>query len=208
VVIGDLDDGRGHGVAADIDGLYQHADVTIKDDVDALFQAAGDRFGTVDIAFNNAGISPLEDGSILETDLAAWSRVQQVNLTSVYLCCKAALPFMLRQQRGSIINTASFVAVLGSATRSLLPASKGGVLAISRGSASSSPATASGSTRCALGRSTHRCCNSSSPPIPSGRPVGGAHPNRPVRRAGRDRQRRAFPRLRRGELHHGEHIPG
>ena len=116
MVIGDLDDGRGHGVAADIDGLYHHADVTIKDDVDALFQAAGDRFGTVDIAFNNAGISPLEDGSILETDLAAWSRVQQVNLTSVYLCCKAALPFMLRQQRGSIINTASFVAVLGSAT--------------------------------------------------------------------------------------------
>jgi NAD(P)-dependent dehydrogenase (short-subunit alcohol dehydrogenase family) len=133
VVIGDLDDGRGHGVAADIDGLYQHADVTIKDDVDALFQAAGDRFGTVDIAFNNAGISPLEDGSILETDLAAWGRVQQVNLTSVYLCCKAALPFMLQQQRGSIINTASFVAVLGSATSQIsYTASKGGVLAMSR----------------------------------------------------------------------------
>ena len=133
VVIGDLDDGRGHGVAAEIDGLYRHADVTSKDDVDALFQAAGDRFGTVDIAFNNAGISPAEDGSILETDLAAWDRVQQVNLTSVYLCCKAALPFMLRQQRGSIINTASFVAVLGSATSQIsYTASKGGVLALSR----------------------------------------------------------------------------
>jgi len=133
VVIGDLDDGRGQGVAAEIDGLYQHADVTIKDDVDALFQAAGDRFGTVDIAFNNAGISPAEDGSILETDLAAWDRVQQVNLTSVYLCCKAALPFMLRQQRGSIINTASFVAVMGSATSQIsYTASKGGVLAMSR----------------------------------------------------------------------------
>jgi NAD(P)-dependent dehydrogenase (short-subunit alcohol dehydrogenase family) len=133
VVIGDLDDGRGHGVAAEIDGLYQHADVTSKDDVDSLFQAAGDRFGTVDIAFNNAGISPAEDGSILETDLAAWDRVQQVNLTSVYLCCKAALPFMLRQQRGSIINTASFVAVLGSATSQIsYTASKGGVLAMSR----------------------------------------------------------------------------
>ena len=133
VVIGDLDDGRGHGVAAEIDGLYRHADVTSKDDVDALFQAAGDRFGTVDIAFNNAGISPAEDGSILETDLAAWDRVQQVNLTSVYLCCKAALPFMLRQQRGSIINTASFVAVRGSATSQIsYTASKGGVLALSR----------------------------------------------------------------------------
>jgi NAD(P)-dependent dehydrogenase (short-subunit alcohol dehydrogenase family) len=133
VVIGDLDDGRGHGVAAEIDGLYRHADVTSKDDVDALFQAAGDRFGTVDIAFNNAGISPTEDGSILETDLAAWDRVQQVNLTSVYLCCKAALSFMLRQQRGSIINTASFVAVRGSATSQIsYTASKGGVLALSR----------------------------------------------------------------------------
>ena len=133
VVIGDLDDGRGHGVAAEIDGIYRHADVTSKDDVDALFQAAGDRFGTVDIAFNNAGISPAEDGSILETDLAAWDRVQQVNLTSVYLCCKAALPFMLRQQRGSIINTASFVAVRGSATSQIsYTASKGGVLALSR----------------------------------------------------------------------------
>jgi len=133
VVIGDLDDGRGHGVAAEIDGLYRHADVTSKDDVDALFHAARDRFGTVDIAFNNAGISPAEDGSILETDLAAWDRVQQVNLTSVYLCCKAALPFMLRQQRGSIINTASFVAVRGSATSQIsYTASKGGVLALSR----------------------------------------------------------------------------
>ena len=133
VVIGDLDDGRGDGVAAEIDGLYQHADVTSKDDVDALFQAAGDQFGTVDIAFNNAGISPTEDGSILETDLAAWDRVQQVNLTSVYLCCKAALPFMLRQQRGSIINMASFVAVRGSATSQIsYTASKGGVLALSR----------------------------------------------------------------------------
>jgi NAD(P)-dependent dehydrogenase (short-subunit alcohol dehydrogenase family) len=133
VVIGDVDDGRGDGVATEIDGLYQHADVTSKEDVHALFQAAGDRFGTVDIAFNNAGISPAEDGSILETDLAAWHRVQQVNLTSVYLCCQAALPFMLRQQRGSIINTASFVAVRGSATSQIsYTASKGGVLAMSR----------------------------------------------------------------------------
>jgi NAD(P)-dependent dehydrogenase (short-subunit alcohol dehydrogenase family) len=133
VVIGDVDDGRGDGVAAEIDGLYQHADVTIKADVDALFRAAGERFGAVDIAFNNAGISPAADGSILETDLAAWHRVQQVNLTSVYLCCQAALPFMLRQQRGSIINTASFVAVLGSATSQIsYTASKGGVLAMSR----------------------------------------------------------------------------
>ena len=76
---------------------YVHVDVTDKDEVDALFQTAKDTYGSVDIAFNNAGISPPEDDSILDTDLDAWRRVQEVNLTSVYLCCKAALPYMLEQ---------------------------------------------------------------------------------------------------------------
>ncbi len=87
----------------------------------------------MDVAFNNAGISPPEDDSILATEPDAWHRVQQVNLTSVYLCCKAVIPYMQRQGRGSIINTASFVAVLGSATSQIAyTASKGGVLAMSR----------------------------------------------------------------------------
>jgi NAD(P)-dependent dehydrogenase (short-subunit alcohol dehydrogenase family) len=133
VVVGDLDDARGKEIATEIGGTYVHADVTDKEQVDALFTAAKDTYGSVDVAFNNAGISPPEDDSILDTDLEAWRRVQEVNLTSVYLCCKAALPHMLEQGRGSIINTASFVAVMGAATSQIsYSASKGGVLSMSR----------------------------------------------------------------------------
>jgi len=133
VVIADIDDTRGEEVAAEIGGLYVHTEVTDKEQVDALFARAKETYGSVDIAFNNAGISPPDDDSILDTDLDAWRRVQEVNLTSVYLCCKAALPYMLEQQRGSIINTASFVAVMGAATSQIsYSASKGGVLSMSR----------------------------------------------------------------------------
>ncbi|MGN6300507.1 MAG: 3-oxoacyl-ACP reductase [Angustibacter sp.] len=133
VVVGDVDDERGPQVAGEVGGLYVHCDVTDAGQVDALFRAARDQLGSVDIAFNNAGISPPDDDSILETGIEAWRRVQEVNLTSVYLCCKAALPYMLEQGRGSIINTASFVAVMGAATSQIsYTASKGGVLAMSR----------------------------------------------------------------------------
>ena len=133
VVIGDVDDERGKELTDELGILYVHTDVTSKPDVDALFAAAKDTFGSVDIAFNNAGISPPEDDSILDTDLDAWRRVQEVNLTSVYLCCKAALPYMLEQGKGSIINTASFVAVMGAATSQIsYSASKGGVLSMTR----------------------------------------------------------------------------
>ncbi len=137
VVIGDIDDAAGEALAAELGGpdtvTYVHVDVTSKEEVDALFRTAKDTYGSVDIAFNNAGISPPEDDSILDTDLDAWRRVQEVNLTSVYLCCKAALPYMLEQGRGSIINTASFVAVMGAATSQIsYSASKGGVLSMSR----------------------------------------------------------------------------
>ena len=133
VVIGDVDDVRGKEVAQEVGGLYVHCDVTDQPQVEAMFAAAKEAFGSVDVAFNNAGISPPEDDSILETGLEAWRRVQEVNLTSVYLCCKAALPYMLEQGRGSIINTASFVAVMGAATSQIsYTASKGGVLAMSR----------------------------------------------------------------------------
>jgi NAD(P)-dependent dehydrogenase (short-subunit alcohol dehydrogenase family) len=137
VVIGDIDDDSGKRVADDLGGAehatYVHVDVTNRDQVDALFGTAKDTYGSVDVAFNNAGISPPDDDSILDTGLDAWRRVQEVNLTSVYLCCKAALPYMLEQKRGSIINTASFVAVMGAATSQIsYSASKGGVLSMSR----------------------------------------------------------------------------
>ena len=133
VVIGDLDETNGPRVADEVGGTFVRTDVVSKDDVDALFRTAKDTYGSVDIAFNNAGISPPEDDSILDTDLDAWRRVQEVNLTSVYLCCKAALPYMLEQKKGSIINTASFVAVMGAATSQIsYSASKGGVLSMSR----------------------------------------------------------------------------
>jgi NAD(P)-dependent dehydrogenase (short-subunit alcohol dehydrogenase family) len=113
--------------------VFVACDVTDAEQVERLFRTAKERFGSVDVAFNNAGISPPEDDSILTTDLDAWRRVQEVNLTSVYLCCKAALPYMLEQGKGSIINTASFVAVMGAATSQIsYTASKGGVLAMSR----------------------------------------------------------------------------
>jgi NAD(P)-dependent dehydrogenase (short-subunit alcohol dehydrogenase family) len=133
VVVGDVDDDKGKVLAEEAGLTYVHVDVTDKEQVDALFATAKDTYGSVDIAFNNAGISPPEDDSILDTDLDAWRRVQEVNLTSVYLCCKAALPYMLEQGKGSIINTASFVAVMGAATSQIsYSASKGGVLSMSR----------------------------------------------------------------------------
>ncbi|MGH3360472.1 MAG: 3-oxoacyl-ACP reductase [Nocardioidaceae bacterium] len=133
IVLGDIDDDRGAEIADKLDLTYAHVDVTDEQQVAALFRTAMDTYGSVDIAFNNAGISPPDDASILDTGLDAWRRVQEVNLTSVYLCCKAALPYMLDQRRGSIINTASFVATLGAATSQIsYSASKGGVLSMSR----------------------------------------------------------------------------
>lgn len=133
VVIGDVDPTSGQAAAELVDGLFVQVDVTDKKQVDALFDTAASTYGSVDIAFNNAGISPPDDDSIETTELAAWDHVQLVNLTSVYLCSRAALRHMVPAGRGSIINTASFVAVLGSATSQIsYTASKGGVLAMSR----------------------------------------------------------------------------
>jgi NAD(P)-dependent dehydrogenase (short-subunit alcohol dehydrogenase family) len=133
VVIGDVNDANGRRLAQDLGGAFVHCDVTNTEQVQTLFAVAKDTFGSVDIAFNNAGINPPEDGSILTTDLQTWRTVQEVNLTGVYLCCKAALPYMLEQKRGSIINMASFVAVMGAATSQIsYTASKGGVLSMSR----------------------------------------------------------------------------
>ena len=116
--------------------LTLQADVTDEEQVRETFQSVRGRYGHIDVLFNNAGISPNDDGSVLETTLEAWERVQQVNLRSVFLCCKHGIPHLLENDgpsRGSVINTASFVAVMGAATSQIsYTASKGGVLALSR----------------------------------------------------------------------------
>jgi NAD(P)-dependent dehydrogenase (short-subunit alcohol dehydrogenase family) len=133
IVSVDIDEEAGKAAAEQTGGEFIAADVACEDDVERMYQQVIARHGRIDVAFNNAGISPPEDDSILSTGLDAWRRVQEVNLTSVYLCCKHVIPHMQRQGKGSIINTASFVAVLGSATSQVsYTASKGGVLAMSR----------------------------------------------------------------------------
>jgi NAD(P)-dependent dehydrogenase (short-subunit alcohol dehydrogenase family) len=109
------------------------ADLTDESAVAALYQRVDSELGRIDVLFNNAGISPTDDASVVDTTLEAWERVQATNLRSVFLCCKHGIPFVLAGGGGSVINTASFVAVLGSATSQLsYTASKGGVLALSR----------------------------------------------------------------------------
>ena len=133
IVAVDIDVASGELAAKETGGEFVAANVADEDQVRDLFDGVAQRYGRIDVAFNNAGISPADDDSILTTSLDAWRRVQEVNLTSVYLCCKEAIPYMQRQGKGSIINTASFVAVLGSATSQIsYTASKGGVLALSR----------------------------------------------------------------------------
>ncbi|WP_345497942.1 3-oxoacyl-ACP reductase [Nocardia callitridis] len=133
VIVADIDDNAGAAAAEAVAGVYIRVDVTDEEQVRQLFQTAVDTYGGVDIAFNNAGISPPEDDSILTTDIDAWRKVQEVNLTSVYLCSKYAIGHMLERGKGSVINTASFVAVLGAATSQIsYTASKGGVLAMTR----------------------------------------------------------------------------
>jgi NAD(P)-dependent dehydrogenase (short-subunit alcohol dehydrogenase family) len=133
VVVVDTNADAGSALATELDGLYVPADVTSPDDNERMYATAVATYGQVDVAFHNAGISPPDDDSILTTGLDAWRRVQEVNLTSVYLGCKAALPHMLARRSGSIVNTASFVATVGAATSQIsYTASKGGVLAMTR----------------------------------------------------------------------------
>jgi NAD(P)-dependent dehydrogenase (short-subunit alcohol dehydrogenase family) len=133
VCVADLADEPGKQVADEVGGLYVHADVTDSDEVERMYQQAAERFGGIDVLFNNAGISPPDDVSVLDTSLEAWRRVQDVNLTSVFLCCQQGIPHLLRRGGGAVVNTASFVAVMGAATSQIsYTASKGGVLALSR----------------------------------------------------------------------------
>jgi NAD(P)-dependent dehydrogenase (short-subunit alcohol dehydrogenase family) len=116
--------------------LSLQVDVTDEQQVGDMYARVREDYGHIDVLFNNAGISPADDASVLDTTLQAWERVQQVNLRSVFLCCKHGIPHLLENEgpaRGSVINTASFVAVMGAATSQIsYTASKGGVLALSR----------------------------------------------------------------------------
>jgi NAD(P)-dependent dehydrogenase (short-subunit alcohol dehydrogenase family) len=113
--------------------LAIEADVTDPEQVEGMYAKAREEFGHIDVLFNNAGISPDDDASVLDTSVDAWQRVQDVNLRSVFLCCKHGIPHLLDAGGGSVINTASFVAVMGAATSQIsYTASKGGVLAMSR----------------------------------------------------------------------------
>ncbi len=133
VIAVDIAEAAGKAVAEQVGGEFVACDVSDEESVRALFDGVVERHGRVDIAFNNAGISPPDDDSILVTGLDAWERVLKVNTTSVFFCCKYAIPHMRRQGKGSIINTASFVALLGAATSQIAyTASKGGVLAMTR----------------------------------------------------------------------------
>jgi NAD(P)-dependent dehydrogenase (short-subunit alcohol dehydrogenase family) len=123
----DLHDGSPGDLALAVDVTEEHAVAT-------MFAQVRERFGQIDVLFNNAGIAPDDDVSVLDTSVEAWQRVQDVNLRSVFLCCKHGIPHLLENQAGgSVINTASFVAVMGAATSQIsYTASKGGVLALSR----------------------------------------------------------------------------
>jgi len=115
------------------DAFAVEVDVADEDAVSGMFAATADRYGAIDVLYNNAGISPADDASVLETSVDAWQRVQDVNTKGVFLCCKHGIPHLLERGGGSVINVASFVAILGAATSQIsYTASKGAVLSMSR----------------------------------------------------------------------------
>jgi NAD(P)-dependent dehydrogenase (short-subunit alcohol dehydrogenase family) len=134
VVVADVSREAGERTAAECrDAVFQAVDVSDPDSVTALYAAAAQHYGGVDILYNNAGIMPADDDSILSTDADAWDRVQAVNAKGVFLCCKYGIPHLLERGAGSVINVASFVALLGAATSQIAyTASKGAVLSMSR----------------------------------------------------------------------------
>ena len=134
VCAADIDGAAAEQVASEAgDALAVQVDVADGPSVQAMYAAAAERFGGIDVLYNNAGISPADDDSILETEEDAWDRVQNVNTKGVYLCCKHGIPYLLERGGGSVINVASFVALMGAATSQIsYSASKGAVLSMSR----------------------------------------------------------------------------
>ena len=121
------------GLCPDGSAFAFQGNVASETDVVAMMTATAERFGGIDVLYNNAGISPSDDDSVLTTSVEAWQRVQDVNTLGVFLCCKHGIPYLLERGGGSVINVASFVAILGAATSQIsYTASKGAVLAMSR----------------------------------------------------------------------------
>jgi NAD(P)-dependent dehydrogenase (short-subunit alcohol dehydrogenase family) len=134
VCVADVDGEAAEQTAADAgDAFGIQVDVAVEDDVRRMYDETAERYGGIDVLYNNAGISPADDASILETEADAWQRVQDVNTRGVYLCCKHGIPHLLEGGGGSVINVASFVALVGAATSQIsYTASKGAVLSLSR----------------------------------------------------------------------------
>jgi NAD(P)-dependent dehydrogenase (short-subunit alcohol dehydrogenase family) len=134
VCVADVVEEAGEQTAAECQEAFFHkVDVTSPESVQTMYRTTADRYGGIDVLYNNAGIMPPDDGSILETEPDAWQRVQDVNTTGVYLCCKYGIPYLLERGGGSVVNVASFVALAGAATSQIsYTASKGAVLSMSR----------------------------------------------------------------------------
>jgi NAD(P)-dependent dehydrogenase (short-subunit alcohol dehydrogenase family) len=134
VCVADVTDEAGEQTAAECrEAFFQKVDVTDATSVQEMYRVTAERWGGIDVLYNNAGIMPPDDGSILETDEDAWQKVQDVNTRGVYLCCKHGIPYLLERGGGSVINVASFVALAGAATSQIsYTASKGAVLSMSR----------------------------------------------------------------------------
>jgi NAD(P)-dependent dehydrogenase (short-subunit alcohol dehydrogenase family) len=134
VCVADVDPDKGEQTAAECrKAFFQEVDVTDPASVEAMYTATAERYGGIDVLYNNAGIMPADDASILETEPDAWQRVQDVNTKGVFLCCKHGIPHLLERGGGSVINVASFVAIAGAATSQIsYTASKGAVLSMSR----------------------------------------------------------------------------
>ncbi len=134
VCVADVDADSGERTAAECrDAFFFQADVTSPESVEAMYATTAERYGGVDVLYNNAGIMPADDASVLDTEPDAFQRVQDVNVRGVYLCCKHGIPRLLERGGGSVINVASFVALMGAATSQIsYTASKGAVLSMSR----------------------------------------------------------------------------
>ncbi len=138
VVVAEFDERTGRETvemvsAAGGEASFIRTDVSTESDAAAMVAQALDRYGKVDVLYNNAGIMPEPDHSVIDTDVATWDRVMAVNLRGVFLGCKYAIPRMLEHGSGSVINISSFVALIGcSVPQDAYTASKGAVLSLTR----------------------------------------------------------------------------
>src|SRR4249919_68637 len=134
VCVADVAEETGESTAAECrEAFFHKVDVTDPESVAGMYEATAGRFGGIDVLYNNAGIMPADDASVLDTTVEAWQRVQDVNTKGVFLCCKHGIPHLLERGGGSVINVASFVAIVGAATSQIsYTASKGAVLSMSR----------------------------------------------------------------------------